>query len=290
MRWAQIKDHKGSRAVCLHEETIYEFPAKLGPLLNFYGRYRMNFGDPKNAVAILKENGATTLGTGTDTWESLPFIKPIDRPGKIICAGLNYRDHAEEMSLDIPEHPTFFAKFENALIGPTDEIRMPAESTKIDWEAELALVIGQRTHRVSEDEALASLLGYTVFNDVSVRDWQGRTSEWFQGKNWDKMTPFGPVIVTADEIDPVAGLEMSCTVNGVVRQSSNTSQMIFTPAQLISYLSQFMTLEAGDIIATGTPAGVGLSLHPRAWLAPGQEVVTRIEGIGELRNRCSDIQ
>ena len=290
MRWAQIKDHKGSRAVCLHEETIYEFPAKLGPLLNFYGRYRMNFGDPKNAVAILKENGATTLGTGTDTWDNLPFIKPIDRPGKIICAGLNYRDHAEEMSLDIPEHPTFFAKFDNALIGPTDEIRMPAESTKIDWEAELALVIGQRTHRVSEDEALDSLLGYTVFNDVSVRDWQGRTSEWFQGKNWDRMTPFGPVIVTPDEIDPVAGLDMSCTVDGVVRQSSNTSQMIFTPAQLISYLSQFMTLEAGDIIATGTPAGVGLSLHPRAWLTPGQEVVTRIEGIGELRNRCSDIQ
>ena len=160
-------------------------------------------------------------------------------------------------------------------------------STKIDWEVELCLVIGQKMRRVDEEEALAGLLGYTILNDVSVRDWQGRTSEWFQGKNWDSMTPFGPYIVATGELDPTCGLDLTCEVDGEIRQHGNTSDMIFTSAQLISYISQFMTLEPGDLIATGTPAGVGLSLHPRNWLKPGQTLVTRIEGIGAISNRCS---
>ena len=209
-----------------------------------------------------------------------------------MCAGLNYRDHAEEMNLPVPEYPALFAKFSNALIGPNDQIRMPADdgtgSTKVDWEVELGLVVGVRLRNATEEQALEALMGYTVINDVSVRDWQGRSSEWFQGKNWDAMTPFGPVIVSADEVDPLAGLELTCAVDGEVRQRGSTADMLFSPAYLLSYISRFMTLEPGDIVATGTPAGVGLSLHPRRWLKPGQEVRTRIEGIGELVNVCSE--
>ena len=264
----------------------------MSPLLNFYSRFRLNFGDPKNALSILKENGATVMGHGEQLWESLPFVRPLDKPGKVVCAGLNYRDHAEEMNLPVPEYPALFAKFSNALIGPNDQIRMPADdgtgSTKVDWEVELGLVVGVRLRNATEEQALEGLMGYTVINDVSVRDWQGRSSEWFQGKNWDAMTPFGPVIVSADEVDPLAGLELTCAVDGEVRQRGSTADMLFSPAYLLSYISRFMTLEPGDIVATGTPAGVGLSLHPRRWLKPGQEVRTRIEGIGELVNVCSE--
>lgn len=148
MRWGQIQDDKGRRAVCVHEETIYELPAKLSPLLQFYSRYRTNFGNPANAVSILRENGATTLGHGEKLWNTLPFVRPLDRPGKVLCAGLNYCDHAEEMGLEIPKYPTIFTKYPNALIGPNEEIQMPSAnetgSTKIDWEVELCLVIGQR--------------------------------------------------------------------------------------------------------------------------------------------------
>ena len=158
MRWAQIKDSKGSRAVCFFEETVYELPAKLSPLLNFYSRFRLNFGDPKNAVAILKENGATVMGHGEELWNSLPFIRPLDKPGKIVCAGLNYRDHAAEMNLEVPEHPALFAKFPNALIGPGEQIRMPAAdgtgSTKVDWEVELCLVVCARLRNATEEQAL----------------------------------------------------------------------------------------------------------------------------------------
>lgn len=264
----------------------------MSPLLNFYSRFRLNFGDPKNALSILKENGATVMGHGEQLWASLPFVRPLDKPGKVVCAGLNYRDHAEEMNLPVPEYPALFAKFANALIGPNDQIRMPADdgtgSTKVDWEVELGLVVGVRLRNATEEQALEALMGYTVINDVSVRDWQGRSSEWFQGKNWDAMTPFGPVIVSADEVDPLAGLELTCAVDGEVRQRGSTADMLFSPAYLLSYISRFMTLEPGDIVATGTPAGVGLSLHPRRWLKPGQEVRTRIEGIGELVNVCSE--
>jgi acylpyruvate hydrolase len=211
---------------------------------------------------------------------------PILRPGKILCAGLNYFAHADEVGQDIPKYPTIFTKFANALVGPTDDIIMPAASRKIDWEAELAVVIGSTVRHADEAAARAAILGYTVLNDVSVRDWQGRTPEWFQGKNWDGMTPWGPVIVTADELDPEAGLAVECELDGVLKQSGTTSDLIFSCAALVSYLSEFMTLEPGDLIATGTPAGVGLARKPREWIPVGAELVTRIDGIGELRNHC----
>ncbi len=211
---------------------------------------------------------------------------PILRPGKILCAGLNYYAHAEEVGQDVPKYPTIFTKFANALVGPTDDVVLPAASSKIDWEAELTVVIGSRVRQADEAGARAAIAGYTVMNDVSVRDWQGRTSEWFQGKNWDRMTPVGPVVVTADELDPEAGLAVECELDGVTKQSGTTSDLIFSCAKLVSYVSEFMTLEPGDLLATGTPAGVGLARKPREWIPAGAQMVTRIEGIGELRNRC----
>lgn len=215
------------------------------------------------------------------------FIRPLSNVSRVLCVGLNFTDHAKEVGAEPPSHPTIFTKFGNALIGPGEQIQMPTESNKIDWEVELCAVVGKEGRRIPVEEAVEYLLGYTVLNDVSVRDWQGRTSEWFQGKNWDSMTPFGPVIVSPDELDIAGGLAMSCTVDGETRQQGSTANLIFRPAEVISYISTFMTLQPGDLIALGTPAGVGLSLRPRKWLAPGQTVVTEIEGIGRLTNVCS---
>lgn len=209
------------------------------------------------------------------------------RPGKILCVGLNYYDHAAEVGVETPKHPTLFTKFRNALVGPEDPIAMPADSQKIDYEAELCVVIGKNIRRADEEEAYEAIAGYTIMNDVSVRDWQGRTSEWFQGKNWDNSTPVGPAVVSRDTVDPVEGLKIECLVDGEVVQSGNTRDMIFTPAQIVSYISRFMSLEPGDIIAMGTPAGVGMSKKPeRFWLRPGMKVTTRVEGIGEITNTC----
>lgn len=215
------------------------------------------------------------------------FIRPLSNVSRVLCVGLNFTDHAKEVGAETHSHPTIFTKFGNALIGPGEQIQMPTESNKIDWEVELCAVVGKEGRRIPVEEAEEYLLGYTVLNDVSVRDWQGRTSEWFQGKNWDSMTPFGPVIVSPDELDIAGGLAMTCTVDGETRQQGSTANLIFRPAEVISYISTFMTLQPGDLIALGTPAGVGLSLRPRKWLAPGQTVVTEIEGIGRLTNVCS---
>lgn len=215
------------------------------------------------------------------------FIRPLTNVSRVLCVGLNFTDHAKEVGAETPSHPTIFTKFGNALIGPGEQIQMPAESNKIDWEVELCAVVGKEGRRIPVEEAEEYLLGYTVLNDVSVRDWQGRTSEWFQGKNWDSMTPFGPVIVSPDELEIAGGLAMTCTVDGETRQQGSTANLIFRPAEVISYISTFMTLQPGDLIALGTPAGVGLSLRPRKWLVPGQTVVTEIEGIGRLTNVCS---
>lgn len=215
------------------------------------------------------------------------FIRPLSNVSRVLCVGLNFTDHAKEVGAETPSHPTIFTKFGNALIGPGEQIQMPTESNKIDWEVELCAVVGKEGRRIPVEEAEEYLLGYTALNDVSVRDWQGRTSEWFQGKNWDSMTPFGPVIVSPDELDIAGGLAMTCTVDGETRQQGSTANLIFKPAEVISYISTFMTLQPGDLVALGTPAGVGLSLRPRKWLVPGQTVVTEIEGIGRLTNVCS---
>ena len=210
----------------------------------------------------------------------------IPRPSKIICLGLNYRSHIEEMGAELPRFPTLFAKFSIALIGARDPIRLPQESNAVDWEGELAFVIGRRVRNASSDEARAAIGGYTICNDVSMRDWQWRTSEWLQGKTWEASTPLGPAVVTPDEVDHADDLLLRCEVGGVVMQEARTSDLLFKPADIVSYVSTLATLEPGDVFSTGTPGGVGAGMQPPRFLQPGQIVRTSIEGLGELVNEC----
>jgi acylpyruvate hydrolase len=210
----------------------------------------------------------------------------VPRPRKIFCVGLNYRNHILEMGRDLPEFPTLFAKFDRTLTGPFDDIPLPPESQGVDWEVELTIVIGRAGRRVPESDAMSLVAGYTVANDISMRDWQGRTVEWLQGKAFEASTPLGPELVTADEID-AEDLEVRCEVNGEVMQRSRTSELVFGPASLVSYVSTIVTLDPGDLILTGTPGGVGQARKPPVFLTAGDEVRTSIEGIGTLVNRCA---
>jgi 2,4-didehydro-3-deoxy-L-rhamnonate hydrolase len=209
---------------------------------------------------------------------------PVPRPGKVVCIGLNYRDHALEAGVPIPEVPILFAKFANSVIGPGDAIVIPPETAEPDYEAELAVVIGRRASRVAVEDALAYVGGYTCANDVSARDLQNRTSQWMLGKAIDTFLPCGPVLVTPDEIPDPQALAIRCEVNGVELQSSSTAQMIFGVAELIAFVSRTMTLEPGDVIATGTPPGVGFARTPPVRLRDGDEVTIEIERIGRLTN------
>jgi 2-keto-4-pentenoate hydratase/2-oxohepta-3-ene-1,7-dioic acid hydratase in catechol pathway len=213
-----------------------------------------------------------------------PLAAPIPRPPKIICIGLNYRDHAAESNLPIPEVPTVFAKFPTAVIGPGRPIVLPKNSTKPDYEAEFAVVIGKGGRHIPESAWRDHVFGYTILNDVSARDFQMATSQWMIGKTFDTFAPIGPAIVTADEIDDPHDLPISLTLSGDVMQDSNTRNLIFKVPQLVAYLSSVFTLEPGDIIATGTPAGVGFARKPPRYLKDGDEVRIRIGGIGELVN------
>jgi acylpyruvate hydrolase len=185
-----------------------------------------------------------------------------------------------------PEYPTLFAKFAGSLVGARDDIVLPAAAERVDWEAELAFVIGRRARHVRGREAEAAIAGFTVFNDVSARDWQSRTTQYLQGKTFEHTTPVGPALVTSDELDGALGLRITCEVDGRLMQDATTAELIFAPAEIVSYVSQVITLEPGDLIATGTPAGVGDGRDPKVYLQPGQVVRTAIEGVGELINRC----
>lgn len=216
--------------------------------------------------------------------DGLDYAPLVTNPDKVVCVGLNYRNHILEMGRELPEHPTLFAKFRSALVGANDDILLPAVSEQVDWEAELAVVIGRRARHVPVEEAAAHIAGYSVLNDVSVRDFQNRTLQWLQGKTFEGTTPVGPWLVTLDEA-PATG-EITCEVGGEVMQRSDTADLLFDPPTLVSYISSITTLEPGDIIATGTPGGVGMARNPQRWLADGETVVTRIAGVGELRNVC----
>jgi 2-keto-4-pentenoate hydratase/2-oxohepta-3-ene-1,7-dioic acid hydratase in catechol pathway len=209
---------------------------------------------------------------------------PIPRPPKIICIGLNYRDHAEESKMAIPEVPTVFAKFPTAVIGHGRPIVLPKASARPDYEAEFAVVIGRGGRHIPEAKWRDHVFGYTMMNDVSARDFQMATSQWMMGKTFDTFAPIGPWIVTADEIEDPHALDISMVLSGDVMQHSNTSNLIFGVPKLIAYLSSVFTLEPGDIIATGTPAGVGFARTPPRYLKPGDECRVRVEGIGELFN------
>ncbi|MEX0694070.1 MAG: fumarylacetoacetate hydrolase family protein [Rhodospirillales bacterium] len=210
---------------------------------------------------------------------------PIERPGKFICVGLNYAAHAREGGHAIPEYPSLFVRWPTSLVAAGAPVICPKSSVQLDYEAELTIVIGKGGRHIAEEKALEHVFGYTLFNDVSVRDFQRKTSQWTPGKNFDGTGPLGPVVVTADALPPGAsGLRIISRVNGETRQDSNTADMIFPTARIIAILSEFMTLEAGDIIATGTPSGVAHARTPPAWMKPGDRVEVEVEGIGILAN------
>ncbi|HHW06691.1 MAG TPA: fumarylacetoacetate hydrolase family protein [Clostridia bacterium] len=213
------------------------------------------------------------------------FAPCVTNPEKILCVGLNYLDHAKELNAPIPDTPVLFSKCNNALAAHNQVIKLPATAEKFDYEAELVIVIGREARRISEEEAPAYIFGYTAGNDLTARDLQFRTHQWLLGKTCDGFAPTGPYLVTADEINP-GNLRISCEVNGVVRQDSNTGNLIFDCAGIVSYVSQYMTLKPGDLIFTGTPGGVmsGYPPEKQQWLKPGDEVKVTIEKIGTLVN------
>lgn len=218
----------------------------------------------------------------------LDYAPVVPVPEKIICVGLNYRDHVREMGDEPPTHPTLFAKYPPALIGAYDDIVLPPESDKVDWEVELTIVIGRSVRRAGAVTALDAIAGYTVLNDVSVRDFQHRTIQFLQGKTWESSTPIGPWLVTKDELPAPdgSGLAVSTVLDGEKVQDSSTDQLVFGCAELVSYVSTIVTLHPGDIIATGTPGGVGHARKPARYLTDGATMVTAVAGVGELRNTC----
>lgn len=218
---------------------------------------------------------AAADGPARSTTE-LDFAPVVPKPEKIICVGLNYRQHILEMGRDLPTHPTLFAKFAPALIGAHDDIVLPAASTAMDWEAELAVVLGHGNE----------IAGVTVLNDVTARDWQYRTTQWLQGKTFAATTPVGPYLVVTEPGERVPAMELSCEVDGERTQSASTSDLVFGPEDLIGYVSAILPFSPGDIIATGTPGGVGHARKPQRYLTDGAVVTTAIAGLGECRNRC----
>ena len=215
------------------------------------------------------------------------FAPLLPQPSKIVCVGLNYRNHILEMGRELPAHPTLFAKFADSLTGAHDDIAKPAESEAFDWEAELAVVIGKPVRRAVGAEAEAAIAGFTVLNDVTCRDWQYRTQQWLQGKAWDACTPLGPYLVTPDELPGGVRpeLEVTLELDGEIMQQDSTVDLLFDPVALVEYVSTVVRLNPGDLIATGTPGGVGHARKPARYLEPGALMVTRIEGLGTLRNR-----
>jgi 2-keto-4-pentenoate hydratase/2-oxohepta-3-ene-1,7-dioic acid hydratase in catechol pathway len=220
---------------------------------------------------------------GTEPAAVARMLPPVPDPDKIVCIGLNYRSHAAEAGIDPPEQPTFFAKFRNALAPPDATVRLPTASEKVDYEAEVALVIGRRCAEVSADEAAGSIAGYMLLNDLSARDLQFATPQWMPGKVFDGSAPCGPALVTPDEAGTADQIAFALDLNGERMQEASTSDLIFSAPELVERLSHWMTLEPGDIVSTGTPSGVGSVRQPRVWLGPGDEISITSPTLGELR-------
>ncbi|RKS73071.1 acylpyruvate hydrolase [Actinomadura pelletieri DSM 43383] len=257
------------------------------------GEVLVDLGAP-DLGALLGQDGwadraasATSTAATTYPVEGADFAPVVPRPSKIVCVGLNYRNHIQEMGRDLPEYPTLFAKFADTLIGAGDDIVRPAETDRFDWEVELAVVIGAPARRARGEDAERAIAGFTVLNDITCRDWQFRTREWLQGKMWDSSTPVGPYLVTPDELPGGVRpeLDVRLLVDGEVMQSDSTGDLVFDPVDLVEYVSTVVRLNPGDIIATGTPGGVGHARRPERYLLGGETVVTEIQGIGRLTNR-----
>lgn len=245
-------------------------------------------GDPDVGALLVRPDwrdraaGANGVEHPLDTLDYAPLVPS---PEKIICVGQNYGRHIAEMGRQPPAFPTLFAKFRSSLIGAYDDIVLPAMSDQLDWEVELAVVIGAPGRHVSVEAANSVIAGYAVLNDVTARDWQSRTTQWLQGKTFEHTTPFGPALVTLDEA-PKGGTELSCRVDGELMQRADTTDLVFDAATVVAYVSEIVTLCPGDVIATGTPGGVGHARKPPRYLVDGTVVRSAIDGIGECCNVC----
>ena len=237
---------------------------------------------PYSASRAGLADAASGTGHPLEMIEPRQWAPVIPTPGKIICAGLNYRNHILEMGRELPGVPTFFAKYTESLVGAYDDIELPAVSDAVDWEGELAVIIGSPARHLSEQDSLTVIAGYAILNDVSARDYQYRTLQWLQGKTFEHTTPLGPFLVTPDEWTP--GPDLRTVVDGETVQEGSTSDLVFPPAALISYLSEILTLKPGDVIATGTPGGVGHARTPPRYLVDGTILETTIDGLGAQRN------
>ena len=244
---------------------------------------RLDAADVGEVLRTIGLAGAADAAGAVLDASALDYAPLVTAPGKIVCVGLNYRSHILEMKRDLPEYPTLFAKFANCLLGANDDIPLPPESDMIDWEAELAVVIGSDVRRATPEQAEAAIAGYSICNDVSMRDWQFRTREWLQGKMWANSTPLGPVLATVDEVPADAVIETR--IDGVVKQHGRIDDLVHGPVELVQYVSTITELNPGDVIITGTTGGVGHARDPQEFLAAGQTVTVSIDGIGELVNR-----
>jgi acylpyruvate hydrolase len=274
VRVATVRLEGSTRAVRVDDERAIEIEgvADVGELL----------ADPEWRRRARDASGAT------HDLDALDYAPVVPRPDKIVCVGLNYRSHILEMGRPVPEAPTLFAKFSAALLGANDPIVLPSVSHEVDWEAELGVIIGRNARAVSGDQARNAIAGFCVVNDVTVRDWQHRTTQWLAGKTFESTTPLGPCLVTPDDaaIAGRAGFELTCEVDGVEVQRASTTDLVFDPVALVGFLSTIITLNPGDVIATGTPGGVGHARTPPQYLGADSRLVTRIEGIGECVNTC----
>jgi acylpyruvate hydrolase len=264
VKLATIRTDTGTAAVRVDEDAAVELGA----------------ADLGEFLARPDWRSAAEVATGTShPLADLDYATLVARPEKVFCVGLNYRTHILEMGRDLPEYPTLFAKFARALVGAHDPIELPVGSDQVDWEAELGVVIGADVRHATAEQARDAIAGYTVVNDVTARDFQYRSVQWLQGKTFERSTPVGPWLVT--DADPG---EISCEVDGDTVQKADTADLVFSPVDLVAYISTLITLAPGDIIATGTPGGVGHARKPARYLTEGSALVTRVEGVGELRN------
>jgi acylpyruvate hydrolase len=269
MRFATIRTAMGTTAARLDGDTLVPLDAEdVGALLSSGGLM----------------SAPATVGAAPVPAQTADFAPVTVNPSKIICVGLNYRTHIQETGRELPKYPTLFAKFAETLMGPNDDLAIPAVSERVDWEAELGVIIGQPVYRATAEEAKDAIAGYTITNDVSMRDFQRRTLQWDAGKIFQRTTPAGPYLVTPDEVGDAADLEIGCSVDGDTKQLARTSDLLFNPADVVAYASQAITLRPGDLLLTGTTGGVGDARTPPEYLRPGQVVRTWIEGLGELVN------
>lgn len=282
MRLVTYASDRGPRAGVQTEEGVVDAWDLIGNESASSLKELLAAGRLDEVRAALEAGGGEPLMLGPGG-----ILPPVPDPDKIICVGLNYRAHAEETGMDLPKAPTIFGKYRNALVPDGATVTLPAASRKVDYEAEVAFVIGRRASEVRVEDALDHVGGYTLLNDLSARDLQGLTMQWMAGKVFDGAAPCGPALVTPDEAGPHDGIGIAMHVNGEQRQGSNTGDLIFSIPELVSTLSTWMTLEPGDIVATGTPSGVGLAMDPRTWLEDGDELLVSSPQLGDLHTQIT---